>query len=54
MSAGSRPDVAERNRASRITAYCRRCSRSRRRQTGRMGGGRGLCENCYQNDRRSR
>jgi hypothetical protein len=49
-----RPDVAARNRAGRIVSYCRRCSRDRRRPSGRIRGAHGLCENCYQHDRRSR
>jgi len=50
---GSRPDVAART-GPRITSWCTRCGAGRRRRSGRMGGGLGLCEACYASDRRSR
>jgi len=50
---GSRPDVTARA-GPRTTACCDRCARDRRRPSGRMGGGLGLCENCYASDRRAR
>lgn len=50
---GSRPDVAART-GPRVTSYCDRCGDDRRRPSGRMGGGLGKCENCYQSARRSR
>lgn len=51
---GSRPDVAARNLGRRIFSRCRQCTADRRRPSGRMGGGLGLCENCYASRRRSR